>query len=84
MPGIKKTRIGTVLSNKMDKTVVVSVDRQVKHPMFKKYYTKRNKFKAHDAKNECGIGDRVLVAECRPISREKCWTVTRILEKAVV
>jgi len=73
-----------VLSNKMDKTVVVSVDRQVKHPMFKKYYTKRNKFKAHDAKNECGIGDRVLIAECRPISREKCWTVTHILEKAVV
>ncbi|OGP09744.1 MAG: 30S ribosomal protein S17 [Deltaproteobacteria bacterium GWA2_45_12] len=80
---LKKELMGKVVSNKMSKTVVVETSRQVRHPSFKKYYTKRKKFKAHDEKNECQIGDTVLVRECRPLSREKCWTVTKIVEKAV-
>lgn len=81
MTGLKKTKIGNVISNKMSKTVVVLVSRQVKHTIYQKYYTKRGKFKAHDEKNECGVGDRVLIQECRPISREKKWVVVKILEK---
>lgn len=76
-----KTRTGVVVTNKMTKTVVVTVSRKVLHPLFKKYYSKSVKFKAHDANSECGIGDRVLLGECRPISREKRWTVLKVIEK---
>lgn len=84
MAGLKKTKVAEVLSNKMEKTVVVVVNRKVKHPLYEKYFSKRNKFKAHDPKNECQVGDKVLIKECSPISREKRWVVTQILEKAVV
>ena len=80
----KKTRVGTVLSNKMDKTVVVMVERLIQEPMYRKFIRRRNKFKAHDAENACGVGDRVLIEEGRPLSKDKRWVVVRILEKAAV
>lgn len=79
-----KTRVGTVTSNKMDKTVVVSVDRLVRHPMYRKFIRRRNKFAAHDAHNECQVGDRVLIEESRPLSKTKRWVVVKVLEKATV
>ena len=72
-----------VLSNRMQKTVVVSVERTVMHPRYKKYLKRRTKVKAHDEKNECQAGDRVLIVESRPLSREKRWRVSRVLERAV-
>jgi len=81
--GIKRQLIGTVVSDKMDKTAVVQVERLVKHPMYKKYIRRRNKFAAHDKDNSCNIGDRVLISESRPISKLKRWRVTEIIEKAV-
>jgi len=72
---------GIVTSDKMDKTVVVTVERLEKHPVFGKYVRRRAKFKAHDERNECRPGDRVLIRECRPISREKCWRVVKIIER---
>jgi len=80
----RKTRVGTVVSDKMEKTVVVSVERLVMHPAYRKRVRRRNKFKAHDAGNLCGIGDRVLIEESRPLSKTKRWVVLEILEKAVV
>ena len=80
--GIRKTRVGTVVGDRMDKTVVVQVQRLVKHPLYQKYTRKRANYKAHDEKNECRIGDRVLLMETRPLSREKRWRVKQILEKA--
>lgn len=80
--GKRKTLIGVVISDKMDKTVVVMVNRLVLHPVYKKYIRKRKKVKAHDEKNECRIGDKVLLVESRPLSREKRWRVKEILEKA--
>jgi small subunit ribosomal protein S17 len=80
---MRKERPGVVLSNRMQKTVVVSVERTVMHPKYKKYLKRRAKVKAHDEKNECQVGDRVLLVECRPLSREKRWRVSRILERAV-
>jgi len=76
-----KTMVGTVVSNKMDKTVVVSVERMILHPVYHKYVKMRKKYKAHDENNECGIGDRVLVIQSRPISKEKRWRVKKIIEK---
>lgn len=76
----RKTRIGIVTSNKMEKTIVVVVERLVKHKIYKKYIKRRSKFKAHDEKNECKIGDRVEIMETRPLSKEKCWRLVRILE----
>lgn len=76
-----KTMIGTVVSNKMDKTVVVSVERMILHPVYHKYVKMRKKYKAHDENNECGVGDRVLVIQSRPISKEKRWRVKKIIEK---
>ncbi len=76
-----KTMVGTVVSNKMDKTVVVSVERMILHPVYHKYVRMRKKYKAHDENNECGIGDRVLVIQSKPISKEKRWRVKKILEK---
>ncbi len=81
--GKAKTREGIVVSDKMDKTVVVMVQRMVQHAKYKKYLRRRSKVKAHDEQNRCGIGDRVLIAETRPLSRDKRWTVRTILEKAV-
>ncbi|MBI5527205.1 MAG: 30S ribosomal protein S17 [Deltaproteobacteria bacterium] len=80
--GTGKTVVGTVISNRMQKTVVVEVKRRVLHARYKKYVSKRARFKAHDEKNECGIGDRVQIAETRPQSATKRWKVTKVLEKA--
>lgn len=81
--GIKRQLIGTVVSDKMDKTAVVQVERLVKHPLYKKYIRRRNKFAAHDKDNSCNLGDKVLITESRPISKLKRWRVTDIIEKAV-
>jgi small subunit ribosomal protein S17 len=80
--GQRKHRSGVVFSNKMDKTVVVIVERLVKHPKYKKYLKVRKKFKAHDERNACNVGDRVEIIETRPLSREKRWAVVSILKKA--
>nr|HID59242.1 30S ribosomal protein S17 [Desulfobacterales bacterium] len=81
--GIRKRLVGTVVSDKMDKTVIVSVDRLVKHPIYKKYVKRRAKYAAHDERNECCVGDRVMVIESRPLSKTKRWRVSKVLEKAV-
>lgn len=78
----RKTRVGTVMSNKMDKTVVVMVERLIQESKYRKFVRRRNTFKAHDPQNACSIGDQVLIEESRPISREKRWLVVKILEKA--
>ena len=80
--GVRKTRVGVVVSDKMDKTVVVEVKRLVAHPLYKKIIRRRNKFKAHDPENVCKVGDKVLIEETRPLSRDKNWRVKQILEKA--
>ncbi|MBQ7579636.1 MAG: 30S ribosomal protein S17 [Clostridia bacterium] len=77
----RKTRIGVVSSNKMDKTITVEVYDKVKHPIYKKTINKTTKLKAHDEKNECDIGDTVEIAETRPLSRDKRWRLVRIVEK---
>jgi len=74
---------GRVVSNKMDKTVSVMVERQVKHPLYKKYIRLSTKLLAHDEQNECGEGDTVMIEECRPLSRNKSWRLLKVLEKAV-
>lgn len=79
---LRKSRIGLVVSDKMDKTIVVAVVRKVKHPLYKKYITRTKKFKAHDELNQCGIGDKVRIIETRPISKDKCWRLAEIIEKA--
>ena len=81
--GMKRTLTGRVISDKMDKSVVVRVERLVKHDLYKKYVRKRSKFIAHDDENACGIGDRVLIVESRPLSKTKKWRVSDVLEKAV-
>ncbi len=79
--GIRKTRIGVVVSDKMNKTAVIAVERLVKHPVYKKYIKRTSKFKAHDEKNECKVGDKVKIMETRPLSKTKRWRVVEILEK---
>ena len=79
---LRKTRIGKVVSNKMDKTIVVAVENHVKHPLYGKIVKKTYKLKAHDENNECGIGDTVKVMETRPLSKDKRWRLVRIIEKA--
>jgi small subunit ribosomal protein S17 len=81
--GLRKTQTGIVISDKMDKTVVVQVDRLVKHPVYRKYVRRRAKFKAHDENNTCQKGDRVVIRETRPFSKTKRWQVSQIIEKAV-
>lgn len=81
--GIQKQVIGTVVSDKMDKTTVVAVERLVKHPLYQKYIRRRTKFSAHDEANECRIGDKVIISESRPLSKNKKWRVSKIVEKAV-
>jgi small subunit ribosomal protein S17 len=80
--GVRKTQIGVVVSDKMDKTVVVEVKRLVAHPLYHKIIRRRAKIKAHDAVNACQVGDKVLLEETRPLSRDKHWRVKQILEKA--
>lgn len=77
----RKTRIGVVTSNKMDKTIVVAVKDKVKHPIYKKTINKTTKFKAHDEENTCDIGDTVMIAETRPLSKDKNWRLVKIVEK---
>jgi len=79
---LRKTRIGLVVSDKMNKSIVVAVVRKVKHPMYGKFVTTTTKFKAHDESNTCGIGDKVLIMETRPLSKTKNWRLVEILEKA--
>ena len=79
---LRKTRVGVVVSDKMDKTIVVAVRDNVRHPLYNKIVKKTYKLKAHDENNECGIGDKVLIMECRPYSKDKRWRVVEIVEKA--
>lgn len=81
--GMKRQLTGVVVSNKMDKTAVVMVERLVKHSLYKKYIKRRAKYAAHDEGNQCQIGDKVLITESRPLSRTKKWRVSQIMEKAV-
>ncbi|MEW6386098.1 MAG: 30S ribosomal protein S17 [Thermodesulfobacteriota bacterium] len=80
--GVRKTRVGVVVSDKMDKTVVVEVKRLVAHPLYHKIIRRRKKYKAHDPQNNCQVGDKVLIEETRPVSRDKRWRIKQILEKA--
>jgi small subunit ribosomal protein S17 len=79
---LRKERIGVIVSNKMDKSIVVQVIRNVKHPIYGKFVKKSNKFIAHDEKNECNIGDTVRISETRPLSKNKCWRLVEIIERA--
>lgn len=79
---LRKTRVGVVTSDKMDKTAVVTIQDRVKHPLYSKIVDRSVKYKAHDENNECGIGDKVEIMECRPLSKDKNWRVVRIIEKA--
>ena len=79
----KRTEVGVVLSNKAEKTIVVSVNKLEKHPLFKKYIRRRKKMMAHDEQNICNIGDTVEIVESRPLSKRKCWQLKQVLERAV-
>jgi small subunit ribosomal protein S17 len=82
--GRRKTLVGVVVSDKMHKTVVVMVERLVRHAMYGKMIRRKTSFKAHDEENRCGIGDKVVIVETRPLSKEKHWRITEVLEKAAV
>jgi len=77
-----RTRVGTVVSDKMDKSIVVAIERRVKHPVYGKYISRTTKLHVHDADNSCRTGDRVEIAECRPISKSKSWNLVRVIERA--
>lgn len=79
---LRKERVGLVKSNKMDKSITVVVERKVKHPKYGKFVKKSTKFMAHDEKNECNIGDTVRIMETRPLSKNKCWRLVEIIERA--
>ncbi len=79
---LRKTRIGVVISNKMNKTVTIAIERRVPHPIYKKYFKKTTKLMVHDEKQECGIGDKIKVMETRPLSKNKRWRLVEIVEKA--
>ncbi len=79
---LRKTRTGKVVSNKMDKTIVVAIEDNVKHPLYGKIIKTTVKFKAHDELNECGVGDKVMIMETRPLSKDKNWRLVKIIEKA--
>ena len=81
---LRKTRVGLVVSDKMDKTIVVAIQDNVRHPLYKKIVKRTYKLKAHDANNECRVGDRVKVMETRPLSKDKRWRVVEVIEKAVI
>ena len=78
----RKTRVGTVISDKMDKTIVVAIETNVQHKLYKKIVKRTYKLKAHDENNECGVGDTVKVMECRPLSKDKRWRLVEIIKKA--
>ena len=78
----RKTKIGKVVSDKMDKTVVISIKDRVQHPLYKKIVNRTVKIKAHDENNQCGVGDKVLVMETRPLSKDKRWRLVKVLEQA--
>ena len=80
--GLRKTRVGTVVSDKMDKTITVEIKERVRHPLYGKIMNQTSKLKAHDENNECGIGDTVRIMETRPLSKDKCWRLVEIVEKA--
>lgn len=80
--GLRKTRLGIVISNKMDKTITVAIERKVPHPIYKKYFKKTSKLMAHDEKGECSIGDKVKIMETRPLSKSKRWRLLEVVEKA--
>jgi small subunit ribosomal protein S17 len=80
--GLRKTRVGKVVSDKMDKTIVVEIQARVRHPLYGKIMNQTSKLKAHDEKNECGIGDTVRIMETRPISKDKRWRLVEVIEKA--
>lgn len=82
--GHRKTRVGIVVSDKMNKTVVVAIEKKVLHPVFKKYVRHRKKYKAHDENNECRVGDQVLIEETRPLSKDKRWRVKATLQRAAI
>jgi len=79
--GLRKTRVGVVVSNKMEKSIVVAIERKVAHPIYKKYFKKTTKLMAHDEKNECSIGDVVKIMQTRPLSARKNWRLIEIVEK---
>ena len=79
---LRKTRVGVVVNNKMDKTITVAIERRVPHPIYKKYFKKTSKLMAHDEKKECSIGDKVRIMETRPLSKNKRWRLVQIVEKA--
>ena len=80
--GLRKTRIGVVVSDKMDKTITIAIERKVSHPIYKKYYKKTTKLMAHDEKRECKLGDKVKIMEIRPLSKNKRWRLVEVVEKA--
>lgn len=80
--GNRKTRTGKVVSDKMDKTIVVAIETLVRHPLYKKITKRTTKFKAHDENNECKVGDKVMIMETRPLSKEKRWRLVEIIERA--
>ena len=80
--GHRKVRIGAVVSNKMQKSIIVTIERRVKHPLYKKYFTKTTRLMAHDEKQEARVGDVVKIAETRPLSKRKCWRLVEIIERA--
>ncbi len=79
---LRKERVGLVVSNKMDKSILVEIERKVKHPIYGKFVKKTSKFSAHDENNDCGIGDTVRIMETRPLSKNKCWRLIEIIERA--
>jgi small subunit ribosomal protein S17 len=79
---LRKERIGLVVSDKMEKSIVVQIDHREKHPIYGKFVKKRSRFVAHDEKNECNIGDTVRIGETRPLSKNKCWRLVEIIERA--
>ena len=79
---VQRTIVGRVVSDKMDKTVSVAIERKIKHPVYGKYIRRTTKVMAHDAANECKTGDRVAISECRPVSKNKSWSVVNIVERA--
>lgn len=79
-----RTQQGRVISDKMDKSIVVAIERRVKHPLYGKFMKRTTKLHVHDENNECGLGDAVEIKECRPLSKTKSWTLVRVIEKAVI
>ena len=79
---LRKNRVGIVVSDKMDKTIVVAIEQRVKHPLYKKIVKRNKKFKVHDENNVAGVGDKVLIAETRHLSKDKCWRLVEVIKKA--